>query len=77
MQMAEDWKNYWTKSEGTDYGGVIFWIRTEDEVTAADHLPINMNQNDDSLCIGKDIVYKWYSKKVDAISGKEGAWGEF
>ena len=69
MQMAEDWKNYWSKSEETEYGGAIFWIRTEDEATAGNHLPINMNFNDDSLCIGKNIVYKWFSK--------EGTWGEF
>ena len=68
MQMAEDWKNYWKISDTTDRGGVIFWIRTEDEATAVEHLPINMNQNDDSLCIGKN-VYKWFSK--------EGTWGEF
>ena len=30
MQMAEDWRDYWRKSEETEYGGVIFWIRTED-----------------------------------------------
>ena len=69
MQMAEDWRDYWRKSEETEYGGVIFWIRTEDEATAVDHLPINMGQNDDSLCIGKNNVYKWFSK--------EGTWGEF
>ena len=69
MQMAEDWANYWRKSDETEYGGVIFWIRTEDEATAVNHLPINMDLNDDSLCIGKNNVYKWFSK--------EGTWGEF
>ena len=69
MQMAEDYAQYWSKSEETEYGGVIFWIRTEDEATAVNHLPINMDLNDDSLCIGKNNVYKWYSK--------EGTWGEF
>ena len=75
MKKSQDWANYWRVAEEDDHGGVIYWVRTEDENEAIEHMPINMNQNDSSLCISKNI-YKWFSKKIDA-DGKEGDWGEF
>ena len=64
MQMAEDWRDYWRKSEETEYGGVIFWIRTEDETTAGEHLPINMDLNDAIILLSK--LSKFNSRITDS-----------
>lgn len=76
MKKSRDWGNYWKFDDETDNGGVIYWVRIDDDNEASEHMPLNMNQNDSSLCIGTNTVYKWYSKKIDA-DGKEGDWGEY
>ena len=59
MQMAEDWANYWKISDETDHGGIIFWIRTEDEATAVEHLPTDNNRSSGSLAISNNKTFRW------------------
>ena len=37
---------------------------------------MNINQNDDSLCISEDVILKWYSQEIDS-DGNLGDWKEF
>ena len=75
MKKSKDWAKYWKVAEETDHGGVIFWNRTTDPAKL-ENLPMNMNQNDDSLCISEDVILKWYSQEIDS-DGNLGDWKEF